>query len=53
MEKFECQHNPKSKNLVFSCQVSGNYELVLCEDCSNKEDRKFLLKEFSILEGED
>ena len=37
--------NPKKSIMKFSCLVSGDYELVLCEKCSQKEDRQFLIEE--------
>ncbi len=48
MERFECSHNPKKSQMIFSCKVSGDYELVLCEECSQKEDRHFLIEELSL-----
>ncbi len=48
MERFECSHNPKKSQLVFSCKVSGDYELVLCNRCLQSEDRKFLIEEIQL-----
>lgn len=31
--------------MKFSCRVSGDYELVLCEKCSHQEERQFLIEE--------
>lgn len=48
METFECSHNPKKSRMVFSCQVSGDYRLVLCDDCYKNESRDFLISEMDI-----
>ncbi|GEM_PF-4618670 len=45
MDKLCCIHNPKIARMKFSCKVSGDYELVLCEKCANNEDRRFLIEE--------
>jgi len=45
MPKLQCNHKPKKSVMKFSCQVTGDYELVLCENCANKEDRQFLIEE--------
>jgi hypothetical protein len=45
MEKFKCPHNPKKSQMMFSCKVSGDYELILCDNCSKNEDRQFLIEE--------
>jgi hypothetical protein len=48
MDEFECQHQPKTKKLLFSCQVTGNYQIFLCEDCYKKDDKKFLIAQENI-----
>lgn len=48
MDKLRCTHNPKKARMKFSCQVSGDYELVLCEKCANNEDRRFLIEEQTL-----
>lgn len=48
MEELACSHKPKTKKMVFSCKVSGNYELTMCDDCYKNEDRNFLIAEVDI-----
>jgi len=42
------KHFPKKSQMVFSCKVSGDYELALCDRCSQREDRKFLIEEVKL-----
>jgi hypothetical protein len=46
--KLYCTHFPKKFRLVYSCKITGNYTLEICESCHKKEDRKFLISEEKI-----
>jgi len=43
--KLECPHLPKIFKLTYSCKITGDYTLKVCEFCYKKEDRKFLISE--------
>jgi len=49
MEEFACSHDTRIKKMIFSCHVTGNYELDLCEDCYKKENKQFLIAEEDII----
>jgi len=49
MDRLKCPHSSKTKKLLFSCHVTGNYELDLCDDCYKKENKQFLIAEEDII----
>lgn len=51
--QLQCGHESKKFRMKFSCEVTGDYEVLLCEDCHKTEDRKFLISEKEISEGDD
>jgi len=53
MDKLQCPHKPKTKKMRFSCHVSGNYELILCDNCHQKENRDFLIAEENVNTSEE
>ncbi len=53
MDKLQCPHKAKTKKMRFSCQVSGDYELILCDNCRQKEDRNFLIAEENVNTSEE
>lgn len=48
MIELKCKHKDTSqKKLLFLCEIEGNYTAILCKNCEEKEDMKFLIKEIT------
>jgi hypothetical protein len=46
--KLYCIHSPRKFRLTYSCKITGNYTLEICESCCKNEDRRFLISEEKI-----
>jgi len=46
--KLQCIHNPKSVEMVFSCNSNGNYSIKLCKKCRDAESKKHLISERNL-----
>jgi hypothetical protein len=48
--KLQCHHDPKKFRIAYSCEKTGDYELILCRECHKNESQKFLISEEEISE---
>ena len=46
--RLSCQHSFKKVKLKFLCEITEDYELLLCENCYKNEDLRFLIYEEEI-----
>jgi len=46
---LQCPHVPKTYRIAFACKVTGNYNIELCNECYQTEDKDFLIMEKKIV----
>ena len=45
---FSCSHKDLMIKRTYSCNQTGNYTILLCLTCSDKESKEFLVSEERI-----